>query len=163
MMIPKLLSTTALVLASVASPVVADRPGDTSICDYYASEMYGASNVTTQLKLMESIIAYAYAGGRTVPKALKNSTGIFNVGAYEDSVVYLRPWFDGTSMLHKQKKATGQFPVSTRTNTCVPEKTTNLNDQAVAMNWLDGGGTDPLLSFLNGTTETAEIKKDTNQ
>ena len=43
------------------------------------------------------------------------------------------------------------------------EKTTNLNDQAVAMNWLDGGGTDPLLSFLNGTTETAEIKKDTNQ
>lgn len=43
------------------------------------------------------------------------------------------------------------------------ENTTNLNDQAVSLNWLDGGGVTPLYSFLNGTTPTADIKPDTNQ
>lgn len=93
-----LISTTGLLLvASVAQHGAADRPDGTSICDYYAQQQYQANNVTTQLKLMSSIVAYAYAGGKTVSNPLQNSTGIFNVGAYDDTLVYLRPWFDGTS------------------------------------------------------------------
>lgn len=87
-----------LLVTTLAKPGAADRPDGTSICDYYAQQKYQANNVTTQLKLISSIVAYAYAGGKTVSNPLQNSTGIFNVGAYEATLVYLRPWFDGTSM-----------------------------------------------------------------
>jgi hypothetical protein len=72
---------------------LADRPSNESICDYYAAQRYGASNSTTQLRLMQGIVAYAYAGGNT-----PNSTGIFNHGQFDGHDVYLRPWFDGSSM-----------------------------------------------------------------
>ncbi|KHN96383.1 uncharacterized protein MAM_05672 [Metarhizium album ARSEF 1941] len=129
----------SVLVSALGGKVVADRPSDQSICDYYASQRYGASNDTTQLRLMQGIVAYAYAGGETLPNAAANSTGIFNTGQFNGYDVYLRPWFDGS------------------------RATTNLNDQAVGVNWLDGGGTQPLISFLNGSTQTAEIKSGTNQ
>lgn len=41
--------------------------------------------------------------------------------------------------------------------------TTNLNDVATKTNWLDGGGVDPLLSFINGTTDSPQITPGSNQ
>lgn len=72
--------------------------GDQSICDYYAARRFGENNATTQLLLMQGIVAYAYAGGNSLPNGDKESTGIFNPGEYDGQEVYLRPWFDGTSM-----------------------------------------------------------------
>ncbi|XP_044714955.1 uncharacterized protein HRG_11588 [Hirsutella rhossiliensis] len=121
--------------------VFADRPSNQSICDYYAAQRYGASNSTTQLRLMQGIVAYAYAGGgalRLTDDKTK-STGIFNHGRFNGHDVYLRPWFNGSKAI------------------------TNFNGQAVGVDWLDGGGTAPLIAFLNSSTETAEIKKGTNQ
>ncbi|KAM4065792.1 hypothetical protein HRG_011588 [Hirsutella rhossiliensis] len=126
-------------LLLLGSQVLAERPSDQSICDYYASQRFGGNNSTTQLRLMQGIVAYAYAGGSTVPFAEENSTGIFNPGRFNDRDVFLRPWFNGS------------------------KATTNLNDHAVGVDWLDGGGTAPLIAFLNGSTATAEIKSGTNQ
>ncbi|KAM5520455.1 hypothetical protein FOXYSP1_14345 [Fusarium oxysporum f. sp. phaseoli] len=128
-----------LLLSLLRREVLADRPPNQSVCDYYAAQRYGESNSTTQLRLMQSIVAYAYAGGSSLPHAESNSTGIFNHGQFEGQNVYLRPWFDGSNA------------------------TTNLNEQAVVVDWLDGGGTAPLIAFLNGSTATAEIKNGTNQ
>ncbi|KAG5912594.1 hypothetical protein E4U42_002125, partial [Claviceps africana] len=121
-----------------AARASAQQRGDQSICDFYAAKNYGENNATTQLKLMQGIIAYAYAGGNSMPNGDKDSTGIFNMGQYRGQDVYLRPWFDGS------------------------KATSNNNDQAVNIQWLDGGGTTPLVAFLNGSTPTAEIQKGTN-
>ncbi|OAQ97128.1 hypothetical protein LLEC1_03224 [Akanthomyces lecanii] len=137
-MLGTLFTTTALLLVAIAHRAAAQR-GDTSICDYYAKEKYGDDSMESQLKLMTSIVAFAYAGGDDMDGADKYSSGIFKTGSIDNDVVYLRPYFDGTM------------------------NTTNLNDQAVALNWLDGGGVAPLQAFINGTTKTADIKKGTNQ
>ncbi|KAM3438553.1 hypothetical protein NHJ13734_004113 [Beauveria thailandica] len=138
-MLQKVVFTAALLLASSIQPAAATRADGTPICDYYAKELYGDNTKSNQLKLMTSIVAFAYAGGEKLKNADKNSTGIFNVGSLDSKALYLRPYFDGTM------------------------NTTNLNDQAVALNWLDGGGVDPLRAFINGTKDTADIKKGTNQ
>lgn len=95
-MLGTLFTMTALLLVAVAQTAAAQR-GDTSICDYYAKELYGDSSMESQLKLMTSIVAFAYAGGDDMDGADKNSSGIFKAGSIDNDVVYLRPYFDGTS------------------------------------------------------------------
>ncbi|KAH0493775.1 hypothetical protein TgHK011_000426 [Trichoderma gracile] len=131
---------TAILLLAAGQTVLAQRSDDESICDYYAAKRYGESNMTTQLLLVQSIVTLAYAGGHDLlPDADNGTTGIFNEGLYKGVDVYLRPWFDGS------------------------KATTNLNNQPVGIDWLDGGATGPLLSFLNGSTSSVEIDKSTNQ
>ncbi|KAG6009648.1 hypothetical protein E4U21_001712 [Claviceps maximensis] len=138
--LPSLPPLLLLLLLSAAPHIVsAQVRGDQSICDFYAAKNYGENNATTQLKLMQGIVAYAYAGGNSMPNGDKDSTGIFNPGVYQGQDVYLRPWFDGS------------------------KATSNNNDQPVNIQWLDGGGTTPLVAFMNGSTPTAEIQKGTNQ
>ncbi|KAK1237629.1 hypothetical protein MKX07_006757 [Trichoderma sp. CBMAI-0711] len=131
---------TAIFLLAAGQTALAQRSDDESICDYYAAKRYGESNITTQLLLVQSIVTLAYAGGHDLlPDADNGTTGIFNEGLYKGVDVYLRPWFDGS------------------------KATTNLNNQPVGIDWLDGGATGPLLSFLNGSTSTVDIDKSTNQ
>ncbi|XWW99410.1 hypothetical protein V2A60_007420 [Cordyceps javanica] len=130
-MLTTLLSTTAaLLLAFVAQPAAATRSDGTPICDYYAKEKYGGNTKDTQLRLMSSIVAHAYSGGPNSTKFNNTDTGIFNMGSSEGEVVHLKKFFDGTT------------------------PTTNFNDAAIKTDWLDGGGLDPLLAYLNGTTKT---------
>ncbi|KHN95614.1 uncharacterized protein MAM_06455 [Metarhizium album ARSEF 1941] len=126
-----------LLYAGVA--VAASRQDGQAICDFYAEKYYGESNVTTQHLLMQGIVAYAYAGGDTLPDPKPNSTGIFNEGNFNGDNVFLRPFFDGSMA------------------------TTNFNSRPTRIDWLDGGGLDPLLAFLNGSTKTALIKPKSNQ
>jgi hypothetical protein len=91
----------ACVGRTVAKTVIVSRPDNQSICDYYAEQLHGESNITTQLRLMQAIVAYAYAGGDAVLRPTKNATngtGIFNPGQYNGKDVFLRSWFDGSSM-----------------------------------------------------------------
>ncbi|PTB62802.1 hypothetical protein BBK36DRAFT_1162584 [Trichoderma citrinoviride] len=130
----------AILLLAAGRTALAQRSDNESICDYYAAKRYGESNATTQLLLVQSIVTLAYAGGHDLlPGAYNGTTGIFNQGSYEGADVFLRPWFDGS------------------------KATTNLNNQPVGIDWLDGGATGPLLSFLNGSTGSVEIDKSTNQ
>lgn len=87
-----------LYIVYIGRAVAASRRDNQTICDYYAEKVFGESNVATQLRLMQGIIAYAYAGGDTLPDPNPNSTGIFNKGKFNGYDVFLRPLFDGSSM-----------------------------------------------------------------
>lgn len=76
---------------------LAQRSGNESICDYYATQRYGENNSTTQLLLVQSIVTLAYAGSAGLPNPPDDSSGIFNKGQFNGIDVYLRPWFDGSS------------------------------------------------------------------
>lgn len=149
----------AVLLLAAGRATLAQRAGNESICDYYAAQRYGENNSTTQLLLVQSIVTLAYAGSAGLPNAPDDSTGIFNKGHFDGIDVYLRPWFDGSS------KDIELVPVGcTLTNHGRRvEATTNLNNQPVGIDWLDGGATGPLLSFLNGSSNTVDIDKSTNQ
>ncbi len=151
----------AVLLFAAARVSVTQRPSDTTICDYYASSRYGANNSTTQYRLMESIVALAFGGGSGLSGASTDSTGILNPGTFDGQPVNLRPWFDGSSM---KPRGLGfcSFPVSGLTIPCL-EATTNLNNQPVGVNWLDAGAQDPLMAFLNGSTDSVVISNTTNE
>lgn len=87
----------ALLVATVA---LAQRPSNESICDYYAVKRYGANTTESQYQLIQSIVGLAYVGrgSNTVSNAPSNTTGIFNQATFQGYPVYLRPWFDGSSM-----------------------------------------------------------------
>ncbi|KAH8167784.1 hypothetical protein CIB48_g417 [Xylaria polymorpha] len=100
---------------------------------------FGQNSSDTQFMLMQSIVALAFGGGATLPNASDDSTGILNPGSFNGSPINLRPWFDGS------------------------KATTNLNNQAVGIDWLDDGAQDPLVAFLNGTTDNVELDGNKNE
>jgi hypothetical protein len=118
---------------------LAQRPSNLTICDYYALSLYGANTNVTQLKLMQSIVSLAYAGGANLPNVSPDLTGIFNPGTFNGTPVDLQAWFNGS------------------------KASTNLNDAPVATDWLDGGALAPLEAFLTGQTQTVIINNSTNQ
>ncbi|KAI1170025.1 hypothetical protein F4777DRAFT_584304 [Nemania sp. FL0916] len=128
-----------LLLATVISLGAAQRPSSASICDYYAMQRFGANSSDAQFKLMEHIVALAFGGGANLGNASDDSTGILNTGSFNGLTINLRSWFDGS------------------------KATTNLNNQAVGINWLDDGAQAPLMSFLNGTTSNVELDTNSNE
>ncbi|KAI8626191.1 hypothetical protein F5Y19DRAFT_229538 [Xylariaceae sp. FL1651] len=129
----------ALLLAVAANVAFSQRPENATICDYYATEKYGTNSSDTQFQLMQHIVALAFGGGSGLPNASEDSTGILNPGSFDGQAVYLRSWFDGS------------------------KATTNLNNQPVGIDWMDGGAQEPLLSFLNGSANTVELDQKTNE
>lgn len=87
----------AVSLFAAGHVTLAQRSGNESICDYYATQRYGENNSTTQLLLVQSIVTLAYAGSAGLPNPPDDSSGIFNKGRFNGIDVYLRPWFDGSS------------------------------------------------------------------
>lgn len=75
----------------------AQRPSDSSICDYYASQQYGSNSTETQFKLMSHIVSLAFGGGVGLDGPSESSTGILNPGNFQGQAVNLRSWFDGSS------------------------------------------------------------------
>ena len=128
-----------VVLAIFFGVSLAQRPTNTSTCDYYAESLYGANTSTTQFQLIQGIIALAFGGGFNLSNVSSDITGILNPGTFQNLTVDLRPWFNGSI------------------------ESTNLNDQAVAINWLDDGGTDPLYRFLSGQTVNVTLTNGTNE
>ena len=133
-----------IILAFYFSLSLAERPSNASTCDYYAQTIFGANNSQTQYDLVQHIVTLAFAGAP--PNTNSNAsavTGILNPGvfSYQGSniTVDLQPWFNGSI------------------------DSTNLNNQAVGIDWLDDGGLDPLYAYLNGTSETIQLSNTTNQ
>jgi hypothetical protein len=118
----------------------AQRPENASLCDYYASQKYGDAGNSSQAKLVRSIVSLAFGGP---PPGLQNVsedlTGILNPGTFENTPVDLRQWFNG-------EKAT-----------------TNLNNAPIGIDWLDGGGVQPLYDFLDGSAENLALDNKTNE
>ena len=118
---------------------LAQRPDNSSLCDYYAENLYGDNSNVSQGKLIRGIVSLAFGG----PSGLKNDsedlTGILNPGTFQNLPVDLQPWFNGS------------------------KDSTNLNNAPVGINWLDGGGIKPLSDFLTGVTDTVVISNSTNE
>ena len=119
---------------------LAQRPSTASTCDYYAQSLYGANNSQTQYQLVQHIVALAFGGAPSGNTNISSDiTGILNPGTFQDLPVDLAPWFNGAI------------------------DSTNLNDQAVGINWLDDGGLSPLHSYINGSTSNIVLTNTTNQ
>jgi hypothetical protein len=125
-----------LLLLGVSS---AQRPGNATICDYYAITNFGANTTGTQLRLMESILALAFGGAGPLSNVSPDITGIFNPGSFNGTAVDLQPWFNGS------------------------KHSTNLNNQPVEIDWLDAGGTEPLYNFLSGSTQNLSFTNGSNE
>lgn len=116
-----------------------NRPSNATICDFYAIRKYGENTTLSQGKLMQSVVSLAFVGRGNLPNINPEITGILNAGVFEKVPVFLRPWFNGSI------------------------DSTNLNNQPVGINWLDGGDSAPLRAFLNGSTDQVAIEEKTNQ
>lgn len=122
---------------------MAQRPSSSSICDYYTQVKYGSASEANQLKMIQGIVSLAFGGPATasiksdsVPDGL---TGILNPGVHNGVAVNLLGFFNGTVA------------------------STNLNNQAVGINWLDDGGVQPLVDFMSGKTDTVVLTSTTNE
>lgn len=127
--------------ALLSTVAFAQRPEDENICDYYAAEQYGSASKDNQFKLIQGIVALAFAGSSSIPdlNATDSITGILNPGVQDGEPVNLIGWFNGS------------------------KATTNLNNQPIGINWLDDGGVQPLLDFLSGETPNVLLNNATNE
>ena len=113
---------TSLIVAAIGTvSVLAQRPADVSICDYYAGALLETSNATTQNTLLTLLVNTAVIGNYTQPN--KNAVpGILAEDAmYNGTKVNLLQFFDGSLA-----------------------STNRDGKKGVAINFLDDGGAAPL-------------------
>jgi len=131
-----------LITALLCGVALAQRLGNATICDYYAIQRYGANTSTSQSQLIQDVVALAFGGGMNFTEYAP-VTGILNAGTYDYNgqiiPVDLRPWFNGSI------------------------DSSNLNGNPTGIDWLDGGGLDPLYDYLSNKTATVVIANTTNQ
>jgi hypothetical protein len=133
------------VLLLFSPGVLAQRPSNATLCDYYTIQLLGVNTTASQFTLIQNIISLAFAGGSGVPNASSEITGIFNPGTVINPntgttiPVDLLPWFNGSI------------------------DSTNVNDAPATVNWLDGGGKTPLLNYLTGAAPNISLVNTTNE
>lgn len=120
---------------------LAQRPSSISICDFYTQAKYGSATEENQLRLIQGIVALAFAGPKSIPtnNVPKELTGILSPGVQDGNSVDLMPFFNGTLA------------------------STNLNNQPVGVNWLDDGGLAPLSDYLSGKTTYVVLSNSSNE
>lgn len=108
---------------------LAQRPKDTSICDYYTTALLKENNATNQLTLLTLLVNTAVIGNYTKPNVGVKVDGILAPGKYNDTDVNLVPYFNGGLA------------------------SSNRGNKATAINFLDDGGAAPLMMNkpANGT------------
>ncbi|CAD6441203.1 9c788a51-f507-4f6e-8599-559a463500c0 [Sclerotinia trifoliorum] len=87
----KALAVAALALVGAAT---AQRPTDTSICDYYTTALFINNTADFQHQLIMRIVNIALVGNHA-PSPGVNVTGILYTGTYNGIKVNLLPYFDG--------------------------------------------------------------------
>ncbi|KAI9653890.1 MAG: hypothetical protein M1829_001116 [Trizodia sp. TS-e1964] len=116
--------------ALIATGALAQRPTNTSICDYYTTALLKNNTAANQLTLLTLVVNTAIIGNYTQPNVGIAVPGILAPGKVNGTDVNLAPYFNG-------KLAS-----------------TNRGDKAVSVNFLDDGGAAPLLlnKAANGTS-----------
>lgn len=119
------LTTLALVGAAIAQ-----RPTNTSICDYYTTALLKQNTAKNQYTLLTLLVNTAVIGNYTQPNVGIKVPGILAAGMYNGTEVNLLPYFDGGLA-----------------------STNGGGSSGVAQNFLDDGGATPLLMNMpaNGT------------
>ena len=135
---PTMLFSLALLLLPALSK--AQRPSHASLCDYYTTQRYGDNSTANQVKLLESIFAVCTCRRLNAGQRLRPTDWHFQPRGICRKFGNLRPYFDGT----------------------IPS--TNLNNQPVGIDWLDGGRTkDVFTLFLTGQTSTIQLTNGSNE
>ena len=126
-MISKLLSTILL----SAPPVLAQRPSDVSICDYYTGALLMNNTPSNQYTVLTLLVNTVVIGNYTQPNVGIAVPGILAPGEFNGEDVNLLPYFNG----------------------CL--NSTNRNGTALSRNFLDGGGAPPLMMNLPAQDTTS--------
>ncbi|APA15390.1 hypothetical protein sscle_14g101600 [Sclerotinia sclerotiorum 1980 UF-70] len=113
----------AVAALGLVGAVTAQRPTDTSICDYYTTALFKNNTADSQQQLMTRIVNIALIGNGHYSRRSVNVTGIISTGTYNGIKVSLLPYFDG-----------GLF-------------STNGGGKPISVNFLDGGGSGTLMSY----------------
>lgn len=126
----------ALAVAAAITGAVAQRPTNTSICDYYTTALLTNNTATNQKTLLTLVVNTAVIGNYTTPNVGIMVPGILTAGEYKGTAVNLLPYFDGALMSSDAGGLSG-----------------------VSVNFLDGGGAAPLMKNMpaNGTTSNQYI------
>lgn len=108
----------------------AQRPSNTSICDYYSMALFGSTNATSEYNLLVALVNRVVIGNTTNTTTNVKVPGILAPGMYNGTMVNLLPYFDGSL------------------------KSTNRSGVATSVNFLDDGGAVPLTMGMpaNGTS-----------
>ena len=132
--------STVLVIAGLfAGACYGQRPSTVPICDYYAEQLYGSNSSANQARMMKRIVSLSYIGNDNLTNPAIVITGNLNPGTFAGQTVDLNSFWNGTIA------------------------STNNNGEAAAVDWLDGGGSAPLIDFLNSTTANPIIPTSSNQ
>ncbi|KAK8107610.1 uncharacterized protein PG998_009623 [Apiospora kogelbergensis] len=112
-------------VAAAATVAEAQRPTDTSICDYYTTALLKENTAKNQLTLLTLVVNTVVIGNYTMPNVGIKVPGILAAGKYEGTDVNLLPYF------------TGELASSNRGG-----------NMGVAINFLDGGAAEPLMKNM---------------
>ena len=118
-------------LLAFAGLAIAQRPADTSICDYYTTALLKKNNATNQMALVSLVVNTAVIGNYSTVNVGVKVPGILAPGIYNGTSVNLLPYFDGGLA-----------------------STNDGGSSGVSVNFLDDGGAAPLMMNMpaNGTT-----------
>lgn len=115
---------TTVALASLATLAAAQRPTNTSICDYYTTALLKNNTAANQETLLTLVVNTAVIGNYTKPNVGIAVPGILNPKAtYNGTAVNLVPYFSGALASSNRGGSAG-----------------------VSVNFLDGGAATPLMA-----------------
>ncbi|KAJ4301974.1 hypothetical protein N0V88_002104 [Collariella sp. IMI 366227] len=124
--------TRATLAAVAVSSVVSQRPDSTSICDHYTTLLFKENTADKQYTLLTALVNTVVIGNYTQPNVGVVVPGILAPGKFDGKDVNLASYFDGS------------------------QKTTNRGDkEGTSVNFLDGGGADPLKENKPANDETS--------
>jgi len=85
----------AAVVAAAAGVAMADRPTNTSICDYYTTAALKNNTAANQMTLLTLVVNTAVIGNYSTVNVGVTVPGILAAGEYNGTSVNLLPYFDG--------------------------------------------------------------------
>jgi hypothetical protein len=130
-------SVIALILLFRVS--LAQRPTNQSFYDYYTLKFFGSNTITDQFYFVQEVVTLAFAGGSSISNSSPNLTGILYPGTFQGVNVDLGGFFNASLY------------------------SSNLNNGPAAINWLDGGGGQPLTEYLSGRSANLTLTNTTNE
>jgi hypothetical protein len=122
-------------ILALAGAVLAQRPTDMSICDYYTGALLKDNNATNQMTLLTLVVNTAVIGNYTKPNVGIAVPGILAKGKFNGTDVNLLPYFSGGLL-----------------------STNEGGSKGVSKNFLDDGGAAPLMlnKPSNGTSSAQQ-------
>ena len=121
-------------VATLALPILAQRPADVPICDYYTTALLNNNSAQNQYLVLTLLVNTVVIGNYTQPNVGIAVPGILAPGKFNGEDINLLPFFNGCLNI------------------------ANRNNTAVNRNFLDGGGAAPLMMNLPSNNSTSRQK-----